>query len=194
MPRTASSTDASARGTRGGSLARADVEPKAMKTATRTPWWRGARGEWYVVAQLVLMGIVFFGPRTVSGLPSWPPALWLVSSLVGATLMIAGLSLLLGGLLRLGANLTPLPYPKPDGSLVQTGPYRWVRHPMYSGGILIALGWALAAHGWLTLGYATVLLVFLDFKSAREERWLTEKFPDYPNYQRRVRKLIPFVY
>ncbi|HQG32287.1 MAG TPA: isoprenylcysteine carboxylmethyltransferase family protein, partial [Deltaproteobacteria bacterium] len=102
--------------------------------------------------------------------------------------------LLLAGLVRLGSNLTPLPFPKEDATLVQTGPYRLVRHPMYSGGIILAYGWALAAGGWLTLAYATVLLVFLDIKSAREEQWLAERFPDYSDYQRRVRKLIPFVY
>jgi protein-S-isoprenylcysteine O-methyltransferase Ste14 len=39
-----------------------------------------------------------------------------------------------------------------------------------------------------------MLFLFLDLKSRREERWLCAKFPDYPAYQRRVRRLIPFVY
>ncbi len=42
--------------------------------------------------------------------------------------------------------------------------------------------------------YVAALFVLLDVKSRREERWLVEKFPEYPAYQRRVRKLIPFVY
>ena len=99
-----------------------------------------------------------------------------------------------GGVLKLGPNLTPLPYPKPDATLVRTGPYRLVRHPMYAGGIALAFGWALFVRGSLTLGYAAVLLIFFDIKSAREERWLRDKFADYPDYQRRVRKLIPFIY
>lgn len=161
---------------------------------TRSPWWRGRRGEWYVVTQLALIGFVFFGPRTLPFLPLWPVAVSRVSLFAGITLMIAGIGLLLAGLVRLGTNLTPLPYPKEQATLVQTGPYRIVRHPMYSGGIVLAYGWALAVSGWLTLVYATVLLVFLDVKSAREEQWLADKFPDYPEYQRRVRKLIPFIY
>ena len=48
--------------------------------------------------------------------------------------------------------------------------------------------------GWLTFVYVAALFVLLDVKSRREERWLVEKFPEYPAYQRRVRKLIPFVY
>ena len=165
-----------------------------MTRETHPPWWRGARGEWYVAAQLVLMAAVFFAPRTLPGLPAWPVSLARICIVAGAALGFAGASLLLASLFRLGSNLTPLPYPKTDATLVQTGPYRIVRHPMYAGGIVLAFGWALLVRGWLTLGYAAVLLVFLDIKSAREERWLTDRFPDYPDYQRRVRKLIPFVH
>jgi protein-S-isoprenylcysteine O-methyltransferase Ste14 len=87
-----------------------------------------------------------------------------------------------------------LPFPKDGADLVQTGPFALVRHPMYSGGLVLAVGWALCVQSWLTLGYAIALFVFLDAKSRREERWLAEKFPAYASYRRRVRKLIPFVY
>ncbi|MFH2119369.1 MAG: methyltransferase, partial [Pseudomonadota bacterium] len=73
-------------------------------------------------------------------------------------------------------------------------PFALVRHPIYSGGLLFSLGWALYVQGWLTLGYVAALFVFLDVKSRREERWLTEKFPTYTAYQQRVRRLVPFVY
>jgi protein-S-isoprenylcysteine O-methyltransferase Ste14 len=165
-----------------------------MTQTPRPPWWRGARGEWYFGCQLILMAIVFLGPRTLPGLPDWRAPLARISVFAGVALMLAGSCLLLAGLLRLGSNVTPLPYPKPRATLVRTGPYRLVRHPMYGGGIVLAYGWALVVRGWLTLVYATALLVFLEIKSAREERWLTERFPDYPDYQRRVRKLIPFIH
>lgn len=161
---------------------------------THPPWWRGARGEWYVAVQLALMAAVFLGPRTLPGLPAWPAPIARFTKFAGAALMLGGGGLLLAGLFRLGSNLTPLPYPKPNAALVQSGPYRLVRHPIYAGGIVFAYGWALVTLGWLTLVYATVLLIFLDLKSTREERWLAEKFPDYPDYQRRVRKLIPFIH
>ena len=108
--------------------------------------------------------------------------------------MVAGGVLLVAGLVRLGRGLTPLPYPKDGAELIQTGPFALVRHPMYSGGLVLGLGWALYVQGWLTLGYVVALFVFLDVKSRREERWLAERFPTYATYQRRVRKLIPFVY
>jgi protein-S-isoprenylcysteine O-methyltransferase Ste14 len=161
--------------------------------AHRKPWWKGARGEWFVVAQAVLMLLVFLGPRSLGGQPvSFPfPHACLI---VGSVLMLAGCALFLAGLLRLGPGLTPLPYPKDGASLVTTGPYGLVRHPIYSGGLVAAVGWALGVQSWLTLGYVIVLFVFLDVKSRREERWLAEKFATYAAYRRRVRKLIPFIY
>jgi protein-S-isoprenylcysteine O-methyltransferase Ste14 len=153
-----------------------------------------ARGEWYVAAQIVLIAVVFLGPRTLPSLPDWPAPLARISLIAGATLACAGGVLLLTSLFRLGPNLTPLPYPKPHATLIQTGPYGLVRHPIYAGGIALSFGWALLVCGWLTLGYATALMIFLDIKSAREERWLASKFPDYSDYQQRVRKLIPFIY
>lgn len=156
-------------------------------------WWRGARGEWWVAAQVALMLLVFFGPRAAPGLPPWLAATAVVTRAIGAVLMLSGFLLLLAALLRLGPGLTPLPYPREGGVLIQAGPFGVVRHPMYCGGVGIALGWALVVQGWLTLLYAAVLVVFLDFKADREERWLVEAYPDYPAYQRRVRKLIPFI-
>jgi len=161
---------------------------------SQSPWWKGARGEWYVVAQIALFALVLFGPRTWPGLPAWaPPFTWLGWLAGGALIGIGGL-LALAGIVSLGTNLTPVPYPKDDAALVESGAYRVVRHPIYSGGIIAAFGWGLLVHGWLTLVYALILFAFFDVKSRREERWLVEKFVDYPAYQKRVRKLIPFVY
>jgi protein-S-isoprenylcysteine O-methyltransferase Ste14 len=158
------------------------------------PWWRGSRGEWLVAVQVLLIATVFLGPRTSTALPPWPPAAVRVARGAGAALMAGGLVLFLGGLAWLGPSLTPLPRPKASGKLIQTGPYRLVRHPVYAGGIALAFGWALWVGGWLTLLYALLLLVFMDYKASREERWLRERYPGYPAYAARVRKLIPFVY
>jgi protein-S-isoprenylcysteine O-methyltransferase Ste14 len=147
-----------------------------------------------VVAQVVLIGLVFFGPRTALGLPMGPFPFPNTLRIVGGVLLVGGGALLVAGLVRLGPGLTPLPYPKDGAQLIQTGPFALVRHPMYSGGIMLGLGWALYVQGLLTLGYAGVLFVFLDVKSRREEKWLAGRFPDYGIYQQRVRKLIPFVY
>lgn len=164
-----------------------------MNAAGRQSWWRGARGEWYVVAQVALMVFVFFGPRGPSFIPPGSDRLALGFRLIGIAMLAAGFTLLLAGLLQLGRHLTPLPYPVDDGILLQSGAFGVVRHPMYGGGIALAAGWVFVVHGWLTLLYVVVLTVFLDIKASREERWLVEAYPDYPTYQRRVRKLIPFI-
>jgi protein-S-isoprenylcysteine O-methyltransferase Ste14 len=163
-----------------------------MTDALQAPWWRGTRGEWYVVAQVGFIALVAFGPRTLPSLPAFP--LPNAALLAGAGLTLAGGCLFLAGLLALGRNLTPVPAPKPGATLVRNGPYRLVRHPMYAGGLLVCYGWALLAQGWFTLAYASFAFVFMDLKASREERWLVEKYPSYVDYQRRVRKLIPFVY
>jgi protein-S-isoprenylcysteine O-methyltransferase Ste14 len=158
------------------------------------PWWKGTRGEWYVVAQVGIFLVVLFGPRNLPGWPPWQPPYSQLASAVGAVLIVAGAALAVAGVARLGRNLTALPYPKDGAPLVETGPYRIVRNPIYSGLVMAAFGWGLWVNGWLTLGYALALFVFFDVKSRLEERWLCEKYPAYSAYQQRVRKLIPWVY
>ena len=157
-------------------------------------WWRGRRGEWYVVIQLVLFALVAVGPTTWRGWPAWPfPAGRLVSA-AGGVLLAAGAALAIAGALKHGAALQALPYPSESGTLIHSGPYRIVRHPSYSGALAAAFGWALWRHGWLTLVYAALLCLLFDAKARREEEWLVEKFPSSAEYQRRVRKLVPFLY
>jgi protein-S-isoprenylcysteine O-methyltransferase Ste14 len=153
--------------------------------------WTGSRGEAYVVIQLVLVALVAFGPRTCPGLPAWHGS---ATSVAGVALLAIGVLLATAGIGALGRNLTAAPRPKPGATLVERGPYRFVRHPMYAGAVLAAFGWALAVHGPLTLAYAAVLFAFFDAKARREERWLREEIPGYAAYERRVRKLIPFIY
>jgi protein-S-isoprenylcysteine O-methyltransferase Ste14 len=168
--------------------------PSDLANIDHKPWWKGAHGEWFVVAQVVLMGLLLFGPRTVFGQPAWRFPFPHACLVVGGVSMAVGGLLLVAGLAGLGRGLTPLPYPKDGGTLIQTGAFALVRHPIYSGGLVLGFGWALYVQGWLTLGYVVALFVLLDVKSRREEKWLAERFPEYAIYQRRVRKLIPFVY
>ncbi len=165
-----------------------------LEPAGKAPWWKGRRGEWYVVVQLLLFVAVGFGPRTAAGMPAWTGSLAVFASPTGVILMLAGAGLMLAAFTNLGKGLTPLPYPKDNGQLIQTGVYGFVRHPIYCGVFALALGWALFVRGPLTVMYAVFLLLFLDVKSRREERWLSAKYPAYADYQKRVRRLIPFVY
>lgn len=134
------------------------------------------------------------GPRNWPGAAAWGHTYALIGSLAGSALIFTGGILAAAGFFSLGKNLTVLPRPKDNANLVETGAYRLVRHPIYSGLFFAFLGWGLHVHGWLTIGYALLLFICLDIKARREERWLTEKFQGYDAYRRRVRRLIPFIY
>jgi len=167
----------------------------ADPTAEHAPWWKGTRGEWYVVAQMFLFALVILGPRSLPGWADWAQPLATIGTILGILFMLGGSAISVGGVLKLGPNLTPLPYPKDSSNLIESGPYAIVRHPIYSGLIIDAMGWALWTHGWLTIAYALILFGFFDIKSRLEEAWLLEKFgPEYAEYQSRVHKLIPWVY
>ena len=157
------------------------------------PWWQGTHGEWYVVVQFILLGLVLAVPWLAAG-PAWPaPWSWLarVASLL---LLVVGLALAGLGLTGLGRNLSPLPEPKAEAALVETGIYGRVRHPIYSGLMAGCWGWALFHHSPLTLALAAAVVVFFGVKARREERALARRFPHYRRYQERVRKFIPFIY
>ncbi len=159
-----------------------------------SPSWKGAHGEWYVVVQMLFFLLVIFGPANIAGLPSWPAFLRPIIAIIGYIFISVGAGFIFSGLYMIRQNITAVPYPKERATLVVVGPFSIVRHPIYCGGIIMALGWALLIHGWLTILYTLTMAIFFDIKSRREEQWLQEKFPAYTAYQKRVRKLIPFIY
>lgn len=96
--------------------------------------------------------------------------------------------------LQLGTSLTPFPTPKGD-EITTTGTFALVRHPMYGGGILIALGWTIIFASVVGLAVTVVLALFLDLKSRREEIWLGERYDKYQAYREQTpHKLVPFIY
>ena len=146
------------------------------------------RGEIWVIGQLILIVAIVVAGILSPGGTSW------YTWISGAVVMAVGVLLLLFSGYHLGANLTALPSPKPGGALVETGLYGWVRHPIYTSVITIALGWSLLTFsGWVFV-LSLALAVWLDRKAAREEVWLRETYPGYADYAKRVRKLVPGVY
>jgi protein-S-isoprenylcysteine O-methyltransferase Ste14 len=151
----------------------------------------GGRGEGWFLLQLVL-----FAAIAAAGLvgPAWGGVARTVGEVLGAVLVIAGGLLSLRGVLDLRENLTPFPKPLPGASLVDSGSYGLVRHPIYGGLILGAAGWGLFTASALAVLMAVCLAVFFDLKSRREELWLAEQFPDYGAYRRRTRRMLPRIY
>lgn len=151
----------------------------------------GPRGEGWVAIQFVLFGAI--GLAALAG-PAWDGSAQSVTTVAGFALAIMGLALAMLGLRDLGANLTPLPYPRDAARLVESGIYARVRHPIYGGIIMGSIGWGLATASLIALLLAGVLFAFFVLKSRREEAWLMARFPEYPAYRRRTHALIPFVF
>ena len=163
-------------------------EHEAPEPARATIWQRG--GIW-VLVQVPLVALAVIGALFGPTLPG--PARRLARNL-GPPIGLLGLLLFVGGGANLGRNLTPFPMPKHDATLVRTGVYASVRHPIYGGGVLLTIGWALVRGRWAGVLLAAIVAAFFDAKATREERWLTKRFPEYPAYRRQARKLVPFVY
>lgn len=159
---------------------------------TLTPKSIVERGAWYVVIQAILIGLILFGPRG-SSLVSSEPLTTILKSCGIAIGLLACLIMVIA-VMNLGKNLTPLPCPKDNAQLVQSGLYRYVRHPIYFGVLLAALVWFLNFPGVYVLAYSIGLFFLFDIKARREELWLVERFPSYRDYQGRVKKLIPGCY
>jgi protein-S-isoprenylcysteine O-methyltransferase Ste14 len=88
-------------------------------------------------------------------------------------------------------NFNVRPIPREGGRLVQEGPYRWIRHPMYTALILcgVAAAWTRgSAWDWIAVvALAAVLVV----KAALEERWMLRAHPGYAAYRARTRRFLP---
>ena len=92
------------------------------------------------------------------------------------------------------ANLHILPDVRPNAQLVQRGPYRFIRHPMYSTLLLTTLALVLDSFTWLRLGFWLVLLGDLLIKLHYEERLLAAHYPGYATYQQQTKRLLPLIY
>ena len=137
-----------------------------------------------VAAQFVLLALL------ASPLSDFVPASPL--RLVGLASLVGGIALALWAARSMRATrFSVLPEPRDGGTLVERGPYRVVRHPMYAAVLVCGLG-ACIAHGdarhWLWFG---LLGIVLWLKIRREERFLLAAYPGYADYRRRVGALVP---
>ena len=121
----------------------------------------------------------------------WPRSL--VVYWLGVALLTAGLAFAIWARSHLGRNWSGSVTVKQGHELIRSGPYRWVRHPIYTGIITALLGTAIAS-GTLraALGFLIITLALLR-KLRIEERFMQETFPEeYPHYRATVPALIPF--
>ena len=151
----------------------------------------GHRGEGWFLLQVVLFGAIAVSGAAGAAWSGWPRQ---AAIGFGAVLVGCGGVLALRGVFDLRENLTPFPKPLPGARLVESGSYGLVRHPIYGGLILGAVGWGLFTASPFALLGAMALTVFFDLKSRREEIWLSDQFKDYGAYRSRTRRLLPWIY
>ncbi|MBM2824238.1 MAG: isoprenylcysteine carboxylmethyltransferase family protein [Thermoleophilia bacterium] len=124
--------------------------------------------------------------------PSWSAG-WLLV-VVGILVALSGAAVAFSAGRAHAGSLTPFPQPKPGAALIESGPYRVVRHPIYSGGTLFFVGISLALSP-AALAVTVILAIVWALKAQLEERFLREADLAYAGYCERTRaRLIPFVY
>jgi protein-S-isoprenylcysteine O-methyltransferase Ste14 len=106
------------------------------------------------------------------------------------TAMLGALVILLA-LIQLNTNLSPFPSPKTSAELVQSGLYKYVRHPIYSGILILLLSYGLYTASSYKLGITIILYVLFYFKSGYEEVRLQEVFTHYKSYKKTTGRFFP---
>lgn len=146
---------------------------------------RSATGWIFVAMQAVLL----IGLVLLPGRDDWPTPGWLTALGFGA--IAAGLVLVGVAALGLGTALTPTPVPRESGQLATDGLYRYMRHPIYTGVLLIVIGLTVRSGSWITLVVAAITFVFFNTKAAWEEARLTERYSEYPAYAAATPRFMP---
>jgi protein-S-isoprenylcysteine O-methyltransferase Ste14 len=115
--------------------------------------------------------------------------------ITGLGIYTLGLVVAIAGRLNLGKNWVDLEDRQalPGQSVVTHGIYRFIRHPIYAGDMLLVLGLELSLNSWLVMGVPFFFLVVLRHTLA-EEAMLTAAFPDYQAYRRRTKRFVPFLF
>lgn len=144
-----------------------------------------------ILGMLYLFAFIYF-PKWV-GIHPRPLAAWPGLHWIGAAICAAGVALVIAARRNLGRNWSDLVVLKRNHELIQSGPYRWIRHPLYSGMLLAILGSVMTVNS--RFAYIAVPIVWLGFwlKAHREEALLEQRFPEYRHYRQRVKAFIPSI-
>ncbi len=145
----------------------------------------------------ILIGVI--GGVLIASRP-WPPPmnlrLWPRSALsysIGLAVLLAGVAFAVWARVHLGRNWSGMVTVKEDHELIRTGPYAWVRHPIYTGLISGLIGTAVCSGTLRAALGAGIITAALFLKSRTEERFMRETFPaQYQKYCEEVPALIPF--
>jgi protein-S-isoprenylcysteine O-methyltransferase Ste14 len=144
-------------------------------------------GHLLVALQFLLLAVVAATAAPAFLRASAPVGAWLLTAIAVALALWAVRA-------NRPGNFNIHPEPRAGGRLVRHGPYRWIRHPMYTSVLTfgVAAAWA-AASGWAWLA-AAALVPVLAAKAALEERWMAAAHPDYAEYRQHTRRFLPWLF
>lgn len=189
----------------------------ALSDALAEPGFRTTRGTLEIVHLslsmlfVVLLGLLFVirkkpvGPRaTWSGIivalaGSLFPFLLAVGDTAGASdgvlltstvILIIGEGLTIWALMSLGRCFGVFPAAR---GLVTSGPYAWVRHPLYTAEAIVVLGFLITRINWLTITIFVAGIALQAWRTINEERVLSQVFPEYQAYRARTGRFLPWI-
>lgn len=137
----------------------------------------------FVLIQFSLLGFLFYNIE-------WGNLNLISISLFSLAIIIGIISILYMGV----KNLSISPAVKTNARFIAKGPYKIVRHPMYTALVVFAFAAIVTSPSWHQILAVFLLLVVLILKLRVEERGLEKVFPEYVNYKNNTYRLIPFLY
>ena len=146
--------------------------------------FRNTKGEWYLISQMLLILLHLIPPY-----PKIENIAFLINAffiIMGLAVSIKGVLIVIKALIDLGDNLTPLPYPMKESSLVKNNSYKYNRHPLYKGTLFISLGICIYTLSLIHLFLLVALAYILKIKALKEEEKLKVKFNEYEKYMKEV--------
>lgn len=156
------------------------------------PWWHVFLLRF--VALAIIVALFHLAARNGLVINLEPPAINLLVQYLGLALTVAGIGLAIWARVHLGRNWSARPALKEEHELITSGPYKRIRHPIYTGVLLAILGSALAIDLWLILGLLIFLAIFVR-RVGIEENLMMQQFPSqYPDYKKHTQALLPFIW
>lgn len=167
----------------------ADKSDKAVDYKAENPILLRIRSIGALVFYLGLLGHLIYPPLlNWAAIAGWP----LAARWVGIGLMALNLPLLIWMFRSLGSNITPTVKTRAQHQLVTAGPYRYIRHPLYTFGGVFFFGAILVAGNWLLLTSGVIALWALGQRTPLEEEMLTKKFgKQYKDYMAKTGRYLP---
>lgn len=168
-------------------LKRRDGGPRTQKQTTKRPFLVLIKFFKMLVLAFLVLQTLFLDIFPISDQPFF-------IRIMGMVIYLTGLTIAILSRIQLGKNWANLEdfQVLPEQSVVSKGIYRYIRHPIYTGDILLLIGLELALNSWLVVAIIFLLPV-ITRQTLAEEALLSQKLSGYSKYRKRTKMFIPFI-